>query len=57
MKKTKDKKDLVTKLNAVVMANDIFNDILPGAMASVTKKRGRPKGSGKKKANRPFNHS
>ena len=44
MKKTKDKKDLVTKLNAVVMANDIYNDLLPAAMASVPKgKRGRPK--------------
>ena len=44
IKKTKDKTDLATKLNAVVMANDIYNDILPGAMASLPKRgRGRPK--------------
>jgi hypothetical protein len=50
MKKTRGKTDLVTKLNATVMANDMYNNILPAAMASVTKKRGRPK----KKSNRPF---
>ena len=43
MKKTKDKTNLVTKLNATVMANDMYNEILPAAMASVTRKRGRPK--------------
>jgi hypothetical protein len=44
MKKTKDKTDLVTKLNATVMANDMYNDLLPAAMASLPKaKRGRPK--------------
>lgn len=46
-----DKTDLITKLNASVMANDIFNDLLPAAIASIpNKKRGRPVGSGKKKA-------
>jgi hypothetical protein len=50
MNKSKDKTDLVKKLNAVVMANDMYNDLLPAAMDSVPKaKRGRPKGSGKKK--------
>jgi hypothetical protein len=43
MKKTRGKTDLVTKLNATVMANDMYNEILPAAMASVTRKRGRPK--------------
>jgi membrane protein involved in colicin uptake len=44
MKKTKGKTDLVTKLNAVVMANDMYNDLLPGALASLPKRgRGRPK--------------
>ena len=45
-----DRTDLITKINASVMANDIFNDLLPAAMASISKKRGRPAGSGKKKA-------
>jgi hypothetical protein len=34
--KTKDdKKDLYSKLNASVMADDIFNNLLPAAMASL----------------------
>ena len=44
MKKTKGKTDLITKLNATVMANDMYNDLLPAAMASLPKRgRGRPK--------------
>jgi hypothetical protein len=46
-----NKTDLVTKLNASVIANDMFNELLPAALATLPKaKRGRPKGSGKKKA-------
>jgi hypothetical protein len=45
-----DKADLISKLNASVMANDIFNDLLPAAIASIpSKKRGRPVGSQNKK--------
>jgi hypothetical protein len=49
--KTKDdKKDLYSKLNASVMADDIFNNLLPASMASLpASKRGRPKGSTNKK--------
>ena len=44
VKNTKGKTNLVRKLNAVVMANDMYNDLLPAAMASLPKKtRGRPK--------------
>jgi hypothetical protein len=43
--------DLITKLNTSVMANDVSNELLPAALATLPKaKRGRPKGSGKKKA-------
>jgi hypothetical protein len=45
----KDKKQLVAKLTASTMADDIFNAILPAAMATVTRKRGRPLGSKNKK--------
>ena len=44
-----DKNNLISKLNASVMADDIFNNLLPSAMASISKKRGRPVGSTNKK--------
>ena len=51
MKKTKDKTDLITKLNATVMANDMYNALLPAAMASLPKEE---EDAQKKKSNRPF---
>ncbi len=44
--------DLITKLNTTVMANDVSNELLPAALASLPKaKRGRAVGNEKK----PFN--
>jgi hypothetical protein len=47
-----DKNNLISKLNASVIADDIFNNLLPAAMASLpASKRGRPVGSTNKKKN------